>query len=78
MHTDKHRWGKTLPALMRGFAVVVMGVAAHSFKAQGAEIDFAREVQPILAAKCIECHGADVRKGGLRLDLKRDALMGGD
>jgi hypothetical protein len=63
---------------MRGFAVVVMGVAAHSFNAQGAEIDFAREVQPILAAKCYECHGADVRKGGLRLDLKRDALMGGD
>lgn len=45
---------------------------------KGAEIDFTRDVQPVLAARCYECHGADVRKGGLRLDLKHDAMLGGD
>ena len=41
-------------------------------------IDFDREVKPILAKNCISCHGADKQKGGLRLDLKADALAGGD
>lgn len=33
-------------------------------------IDFAREIQPILAKRCLPCHGADEasRKKGLRLD----------
>ncbi|HEY1172093.1 MAG TPA: PSD1 and planctomycete cytochrome C domain-containing protein [Verrucomicrobiae bacterium] len=59
--------------------VWVLGLMLVS-SVSGAEraVDFARDVQPILAAKCYECHGADMRKGGLRLDLKRDALMGGD
>lgn len=43
-----------------------------------AAVDFARDIQPILAGKCFECHGPDKRKGGLRLDLKADALQGGD
>ncbi len=34
-------------------------------------VDFNRDVQPILASHCIECHGPDsaARKGDLRLDL---------
>jgi hypothetical protein len=37
-------------------------------------LDFSREVRPILAGKCLQCHGPDdkVRKAGLRLDV-RDA-----
>jgi hypothetical protein len=36
----------------------------------GETLDFNRDVQPILAAHCIECHGPDAaaRKGDLRLD----------
>ena len=33
-----------------------------------AEIDFARDVQPLLARKCYACHGPDTREAGLRLD----------
>jgi mono/diheme cytochrome c family protein len=41
-------------------------------------IDFARDVQPIFAAHCYACHGADKQESGLRLDRKDDALKGGD
>src|ERR1019366_5246058 len=38
-------------------------------------ISFAREIQPILADKCYQCHGPDAstRKAKLRLDRKEDA-----
>jgi len=48
-----------------------------------AKVDFAKEVQPILADSCLKCHGApaaDAKKppaGGLRLDDKTAALKGG-
>jgi len=42
--------------------------------------DFQREIQPILAEHCAHCHGVDeaTRQGGLRLDLRANALAGGD
>ena len=42
-----------------------------------AEIDYARDVRPILSDKCYNCHGPDAnaRKAKLRLD-KRDAALG--
>ncbi len=38
----------------------------------GEPVDFNRDVKPILAAHCLECHGPDSagRKGGLRLDRR--------
>ncbi len=41
------------------------------------KIDFARDVQPILRARCVGCHGAAAQLSGLRLDRKQDALRGG-
>src|ERR1041384_5240543 len=41
-------------------------------------IEFARDIQPILAEKCYSCHGPEKQKSGLRLDRKADALAGGD
>jgi mono/diheme cytochrome c family protein len=38
------------------------------------EVDFARYVRPILAGRCVSCHGPDVREGGLRLDVREAAL----
>jgi ankyrin repeat protein len=40
-------------------------------------IDFARDVQPIFQAHCIECHGPKQQKNGFRLDRRRDAMKGG-
>src|SRR5687767_3187198 len=40
-------------------------------------VDFAGQVQPILAKRCLECHSQDARKGGLSLATYGDALDGG-
>lgn len=40
--------------------------------------EYSDVIQPLLAAKCVKCHGAEKQKGGLRLDLKSAALKGGD
>ncbi len=40
------------------------------------DVQFTRDVQPILAANCIECHGAKKQKAGLRLDNSKDAMAG--
>lgn len=44
---------------------------------QAAEIDFSKQVFPILQRACFECHGPEVQKAGLRLDQKAAALHGG-
>jgi mono/diheme cytochrome c family protein len=41
-------------------------------------VDFARDVQPILARSCLSCHGASKQKGGFRLDLGAEAKKGGN
>ena len=47
--------------------------------ASAAEINFNRDVQPILSDKCYYCHGPDVEnnKAGLRLDLRESAIESG-
>ena len=40
--------------------------------------DFARDVQPLFADRCVKCHGPEKMKGGLRLDVKAAAFKGGD
>ncbi len=40
-------------------------------------MDFERDIRPLLHARCIECHGANKQKSGLRLDHKVAALKGG-
>lgn len=41
-------------------------------------VDFLRDVRPILQTNCFSCHGPSQQMGGLRLDLRRTALRGGD
>jgi hypothetical protein len=41
-------------------------------------VDYARDVRPVLAKSCYPCHGPSKQKSGLRLDVKADALKGGD
>ena len=47
------------------------------FAADGV-IDFAKHIQPLLAKKCVSCHGPEKPKAGLRLDRKGAVLKGGD
>jgi hypothetical protein len=41
-------------------------------------IDFHRQIKPILEAQCYSCHQGSKVKGGLRLDLRSEALLGGN
>jgi mono/diheme cytochrome c family protein len=43
-----------------------------------APVDFVRDVRPIFAKHCTECHGEKKQKSGLRLDVKAAAIKGGD
>ena len=44
----------------------------------GDERFYLDEVRPLLAAKCVACHGPDKQEGALRLDTHAAALHGGD
>jgi hypothetical protein len=39
---------------------------------------FEKEVRPLLAANCFECHGETKQEAGLRLDARQTAMRGGD
>jgi hypothetical protein len=42
------------------------------------ELLFTRDVQPLLAAACVKCHGPEKQENGLRLDHGAAILRGGD
>ncbi len=42
------------------------------------EVDFTRDIQPMLVEKCFQCHGETKAMGGLRLNTRADLLKGGD
>ncbi len=44
---------------------------------QTQKIDFKRDIEPLFAATCVQCHGAKKAAGQLRLDGKQAALKGG-
>jgi mono/diheme cytochrome c family protein len=39
---------------------------------------FEQRIRPLLIANCIDCHGPDKQKGGLRLDSRAGWQTGGD
>jgi mono/diheme cytochrome c family protein len=45
--------------------------------ASGAPVDYARDIHPVLAARCFACHSGDKRSGGLALGAYDDLLRGG-
>ena len=41
-------------------------------------VDFTKQIKPLLEQNCLKCHGAEQKKGGLRLHTRADSLAGGD
>ncbi|MFM1873991.1 MAG: hypothetical protein RL398_3413, partial [Planctomycetota bacterium] len=60
-------------------SAALLGAATAAAQAAGAP-DFTTEVRPLLSRHCFACHGPDEagRKSGLRLDVRDEALFGGD
>ena len=72
-------WSRQSPLPMKSlWFIAPLSLAVASFAAQADDIDFGRDVQPILAAKCSRCHGPEKRENGLRLDAGALVLRGGD
>ena len=42
------------------------------------QVDYQKDVKPLLAENCYSCHGIEAQQAGLRLDLRQAALRGGD
>lgn len=61
---------------MTRFSVLVgLLVSAFSLNVMAEEVDFASEIQTVLARRCYSCHGPDQQEGGLRFD-DRTTLVG--
>ncbi len=59
-------------------APAVIPVSSPSTQNAALTIDYARDVHPIFADACYECHGPTAHKGGLRLDSAAEFLAGGN
>ncbi len=59
------------------FSWWAFGEQASRASSSNRQVDFERDIRPLLHNRCIECHGSDKQKSGLRLDHKAGALKGG-
>ncbi len=63
-------------AMLFGWSSFCSLVCAQSIELPVEKVDFNRDVRPILAEKCLVCHGADAKnvEAGLRLDQLESAI----
>jgi mono/diheme cytochrome c family protein len=75
------------PAVLGMAALVAVPAAWAALQAQNppaaaatpaANVDFARDIQPILQSTCVECHGPKKTKAQLRLDSAAGVMKGGE
>ena len=79
MREPRTPFGSRATALIGWLAVGLMGGSGGWTSAGAAEsIDFAGRVAPLLAARCGACHGPDSPESGFRVDLREQAIAGGD
>ncbi len=66
-----------MKTFLHGLSISLLGAAAMA-----ADVDsiafFETKIRPLLADRCIECHGEKKQKGGLRLDSRAAWQKGGD
>src|SRR6266702_6627515 len=53
---------------------LIIAGAASAQTTVPAKVDFAQDVLPILRANCVECHGPDKQRAGMRID-RRSSVM---
>ena len=72
--------GTVLLSLLGAEALAYQSPASAVEKAQNQQIDFNRDIRPILSNRCYACHGPDEAtvEGGLRLDTPNSAFSTAD
>lgn len=79
------KWQKVLGVLWASLGIVFSQIAwaqdeqqaANAFSDQDIEF-FEKEIRPLLAKYCFECHGPEDQEASLRLDRRKYFLDGGD
>jgi hypothetical protein len=64
-------------AILNGLCSRGLGQIPAQSATAGRKIDFERDVQPLFAQYCTECHGKENQTSDLRLDLRSKILAGG-
>ncbi len=67
-------WAEVLARCLSSLSVLAFSAVAWSDE----PVDFARDVQPMLAAHCHKCHGPAKQESGFRLDSAGALLLGGN
>src|SRR5215210_8400111 len=64
---------------MRRYIVLIASLMLpQPFAAAGEEVDYVKQIKPILAARCYACHSALRKKSGLRVDTAAELIAGGE
>ena len=63
-------------SFFRSGLILVVALGFFGSAAHGQQVDFTRDVRPLLSRHCFKCHGPDdkARKAKLRLDVREVAL----
>lgn len=61
---------------MRSCVALLVALSVTALSARAQDVDYNRDIRPILSSKCFQCHGPDdaTVKAGLRLDSRAAAL----
>jgi hypothetical protein len=63
---------------LRRILTTVVFTVLLPLQSQAEDVDFKRDIAPILEERCWFCHGEDEQESNLRLDLRPLMLKGGD
>lgn len=69
-------YSQTIDMALPGRLALVLTLALCGFPARGQQVDFTRDVEPILRSNCRGCHGERQQLSGLRLDHPQAAMAG--
>ena len=82
MTTRRIGGGRRLAAMVIALCLAVPVVAAEPSDRPGPTAEqahfFEMKIRPLLARRCLDCHGPDTQESGLRLDSLAGMLAGGD
>jgi len=65
-------------SLVMAVALPALAAALPVTNAQGEDVSFVNDIQPILRQHCYECHAGTTLEGGLNLGIRAKAMQGGD